>query len=284
MSIWIQTIIGPVTTAILYQLIFGEQLAKLSTGIPGISYATYLIPGLIMMQVMLNAFGNGSSSLIQSKYTGNIIFVLMAPISPFATYLAYLVSSIARGVIVGVAVLIGIGWFGICFPKSIISLLFFLFFGASIAAGLGLIAGIISCKFDQLSGFQSFIIVPLIYLAGIFFNPHNFSGIWQYIAYLNPFLYIVDGFRYGFIAHASANIEFGVVFVFCFAIVINFIGYISGDGRHFDAVVVSDEFVNKSRLERHRLIYDALGERMREEVHALSMKLYTVKEWGKTNG
>ncbi len=225
MSIWIQTIVGPVTTAILYQLIFGSQLSKLPTGIAGVSYATYLIPGLIMMQVLLNSFGNGSSSLIQSKYTGNIIFVLMAPISPFLIYCAYLVSSIVRGIIVGFAVFVGIYWFGGCVPKSITSLLFFLIFGSSIAAGLGLIAGIISEKFDQLSGFQSFIIVPLIYLAGIFFNPHNFSGFWQHVAYLNPFLYIIDGFRYGFIAHSSANIEFGAIFVFCLAIVINYIGY-----------------------------------------------------------
>jgi ABC-2 type transport system permease protein len=136
-----------------------------------------------------------------------------------------LISSIIRGVVVGLAVLIGIGWFGICYPQSFTSLLFFLFFGASITGGLGLIAGILSEKFDQLAGFQSFIMVPLIYLAGIFFNPHNFSGFWQYVAYLNPFLYIVDGFRYGFIAHASANIEFGAGFVFILAIMINFVGY-----------------------------------------------------------
>ena len=225
MSIWIQTIVGPVSTAILYQLIFGEQLSKLPTGIPGVSYSTYLIPGLIMMQVMLNAFVNGSSSLIQSKYTGNIIFVLMAPISPLLIYGADLFSSIFRGVVVGCAVFVGICWFGGCFPKSITSLLFFLIFGASITAGLGLIAGILSEKFDQLAGFQSFVMVPLIYLAGIFFNPHNFTGFWHYVAYLDPFLYIVDGFRYGFIAHASANIEFGAVFVFCLAILINYIGY-----------------------------------------------------------
>lgn len=225
MSIWIQTIFGPVSTAILYQLIFGEQLAKLPTGIPGVSYPTFLIPGLIMMQVMLNAFGNGSSSLIQSKYTGNIIFVLMAPISPFAIYCAYLVSSIIRGVVVGFAVLLGIGWFGVSVPQCIPALLFFLFFGAAITGGLGLIAGILSEKFDQLAGFQSFIMVPLIYLAGIFFNPHNFKGIWLAIAYLNPFLYIVDGFRYGFIAHSSANIVFGIIFVFTLAVIINGIGY-----------------------------------------------------------
>lgn len=225
MSIWIQTVFGPVSTAILYQMIFGHQLSKVPTGIPGVGYASYLIPGLVMMQVLLNAFGNGSSSLIQSKYTGNIIFVLMAPLSPFTIYTAYLISSIIRGVVVGAAVLLGIGWFGVCVPQSLPALFFFLIFGAAITGGLGLIAGIVCDKFDQLAGFQSFIMVPLIYLAGIFFNPHNFTGFWQIIAYLNPILYIVDGFRYGFIAHASANIKFGVVFVFSLAIIINYFGY-----------------------------------------------------------
>lgn len=225
MSIWIQTILGPVTSAILYQLIFGHQLSKLSTGIPGVSYATFLIPGLVMMQILLNAFGNGSSSLIQSKYTGNIIYILMAPISPFAIYFAYLISSIIRGVIVGVAVFIGIAWFGVGLPKVWWAILYFMIIGSSITAGLGLIAGIISDKFDQLSGFQSFIIVPLIYLAGIFFNPYSFSGVWKFIAMLDPFLYIVDGFRYGFIAHANSNIEYATILVLVSAILVNATGY-----------------------------------------------------------
>ncbi|HMT03774.1 MAG TPA: ABC transporter permease, partial [Burkholderiales bacterium] len=219
------TILGPVTSAILYQLIFGEQLSKISTGITGVSYSTFLIPGLVMMQVLLNAFGNGSSSLIQSKYTGNIIYILMAPISPFAIYFAYLISSIIRGVIVGVAVFISIAWFGINMPKMWWAIFYFMIMGASITAGLGLIAGIISDKFDQLSWFQSFVIVPLIYLAGIFFNSYNFEGVWRFIAILDPFLYIVDGFRYGFIAHANSNIEYATISVLFFAILINLIGY-----------------------------------------------------------
>lgn len=226
MSIWIQTIVGPVSTAVLYQLIFGQQLSKLPTGIPGVSYATFLIPGLVMMQIMQNAFGNGSSSLIQSKYSGNIIFVLMAPISPFAVYSAYLIASIIRGIIVGAAVLFSIAWFGICMPQAWWAVFYFLFFGCAITGGLGMIAGIISDKFDQLAGFQSFIMVPLIYLAGVFFNPDTLPGFWHYVAYLNPFLYIVDGFRYGFIAHGNASIEFGAVFVLILAIIVNLIGYL----------------------------------------------------------
>ena len=225
MSIWIQTIVGPVTTAILYQLIFGHQLSLLPTGIAGVNYATFLIPGLVMMQVLQNSFGNGSSSLIQSKYSGSIIFVLMAPISALQVYAAYLIGSIARGIVVGLVVYLSIMWFGDIQIKNWWAVFYFLIFGCAITGGLGMIAGIICDKFDQLAGFQSFIMVPLIYLAGVFFNPVNLTDFWKYVAYLNPFLYIVDGFRYGFIAHSNANIEFGAVFVFGLALLINFIGY-----------------------------------------------------------
>lgn len=225
MSIWIQTIVGPVSTAILYQLIFGHQLSLLPTGIDGVSYAVFLIPGLVMMQVLQNAFGNSSSSLISSKYTGNIIFVLMAPISALQVYLAYLIGGMARGMIVGLAVYLSIMWFGLCEIKAWWAIFYFLFFGCAITAGLGIIAGVLSDKFDQLAGFQSFIMVPLIYLAGVFFNPANLSTFWKFIAYLDPFLYIVDGFRYGFIAHSNSSIEFGAIFVLILAIVINFVGY-----------------------------------------------------------
>ena len=224
-TMWIQTIVGPMSTALLYQLIFGNQLSSVSTGIEGITYAQFLIPGLVMMQLLLNSFGNASSSFIQSKYTGNLIFILMAPISPLSMYMAYLISSIVRGLMVGLAVFISIAWFGGLWPKAWWAIVYFAIFGASITAGLGIIAGILCDKFDQLAGFQSFIIVPLIYLAGIFFNVNNFSGIWLHVASLDPFLYIVDGFRYGFIAHANYNIEIGCVFVMCLTIVINGIGY-----------------------------------------------------------
>jgi ABC-2 type transport system permease protein len=226
MTVWVQTIIGPVVTAVLYQLIFGYQFASLSSGVAGVSYATFLIPGLVMMQILLNSFGNGSSSLIQSKYAGNIIFILMAPISPFQIYSAYLVSSIIRGVFVGLVTILGIGWFGVCMPQVWWAVIYFLIFGAAVTAGLGIIAGILCDKFDQLAGFQSFVMVPLIYLAGIFFSTNHLDGVWRYVAQLDPFLYIIDGFRYGFIAHTDYNVVTGAIFVAVFAVSINSIGYI----------------------------------------------------------
>ena len=224
-TIWVQTILGPLSTALLYQLIFGHQLSGVKTGIPGVDYASYLIPGLVMMQVLLNSFGNGSSSLIQSKYTGNIIFILMAPISASSMYLAYLSASIIRGLMVGLAVFLGIIWFGTLHAQALWAIIYFAIFGAAITGGLGLIAGILCDKFDQLAGFQSFVMVPLIYLSGIFFNIQHFSAIWKSLAMFDPFLYIVDGFRYGFLGQANFNIGFGAAFVFMFALLVNGIGY-----------------------------------------------------------
>lgn len=223
-AIWVQTIVGPLSTALLYQLIFGHQLANISTGLAHINYATFLIPGLVMMQILLNAFGNGSSSLIQSKYTGNIIFLLMAPISATNMYFAYLIASIIRGLMVGVAVLAVIIWFGNMQIAHLWAIIYFAILGAAITGGVGLIAGILADKFDQLAGFQSFIIVPLIYLSGIFFNIHNLSPLWKNIALLDPFLYIVDGFRYGFLDHAGFELWYGVGLVLAFAVLINGIG------------------------------------------------------------
>ncbi len=223
-SIWIQTVLGPLSTALLYQLIFGSQFSSVSTGIAGINYAMFIIPGLVMMQVLLNSFGNGSSSLIQSKYTGNIIFILMAPISSFNMYMAYLLASILRGLLVGTAVLLGIIWFGGFHFEHVWAILYFAILGAAITGGLGLVAGILSEKFDQLAGFQSFFMVPLIYLSGIFFNTANLGPVWRSLAMLDPFLYIVDGFRFGFIGHANFNLQFGVIFVLAFALIINLVG------------------------------------------------------------
>jgi ABC-2 type transport system permease protein len=225
MSIWVQTILGPVSTAILYQLIFGRHFSQVSTGIPGVSYAQFIIPGLIMMQILLNAFGNGSASILQAKYNGSLIFILMAPISPLNIYLGYLVSSIIRGVMVGLAVWLGICWFGITLPHNYWILIYFTLLGSMIAAGTGVVVGTLTTKFDQLAGFQSFVLVPLTYLSGVFFNPFQFTGFWHKVALLDPFLYIVDGFRYAFFTHQSANIWVGIIFVLVLALIINIVGY-----------------------------------------------------------
>jgi ABC-2 type transport system permease protein len=225
-SIWLQTVIGPLSTALLYQLIFGAHFSQVSSGVTGVNYSTFLIPGLIMMQVLLNSFANGSSSLIQSKYTGNLIFILMAPLSKLSMYSAYLISSIVRGIAVGLAVFVVIVWFGEFNALQWWAMVYFATLGAAITGGIGVIAGILCEKFDQLAGFQSFVMVPLIYLSGIFFSVDEFSQPWKYLAMLDPFLYIVNGFRYGYIGQASSSIWLSGILVLLFAIAVNIVGYL----------------------------------------------------------
>lgn len=224
-SIWIQTILGPLVTALLYQLVFGHQLANVHTGIPGINYDTFLIPGLVIMQLLINSFANSSSSLIQSKYTGNIIFILMAPITDLEMYCAYLGGSIIRGLLVGTAIYLGIVWFGEFCLYNIFIVLLFAVLGGSITGGLGIIAGATCRKFDQLSGFQSFIFTPCVYLSGVFFSINNFNPFWRHVAQLDPLIYIVDGFKYGFFGVGQFSIETDILFLFIAAIMINILGY-----------------------------------------------------------
>lgn len=225
-SIWIQTMLGPLVTALLYQLVFGHQLANVHTGVNGLSYASFLIPGLIIMQVLTNSFANSSSSLIQSKYTGNIIFILMSPISNLEMYSAYLLGSIVRGVIIGCVIYLGIGWFGNFNIHNIFIILLFAVLGASFTGAIGIISGAICNKFEQLSGFQSFIFTPCVYLSGVFFSINNFPPFWRNVAKLDPLIYIVDGFKYGFFGVSQIGLAYDISFLISAALLVNVLGFI----------------------------------------------------------
>lgn len=194
-----QTILAPIVSTLLYLLIFSHILESRVQIYPGISYTLFLIPGLIMMAILQNAFANSSSSLIQSKISGNIVFVLLSPLSYFEFFGAYLLASVVRGVLVGLGVYIAVLQLyeiPIQFPLWV---LLFVVLGSMLLGGLGIIAGICSDKFDQLAAFQNFIIVPFTFLSGVFYSVFSLSPIWQKLSHLNPFFYIVDGFRYGFL-------------------------------------------------------------------------------------
>jgi ABC-2 type transport system permease protein len=193
-----QTVAAPVITAILYLVIFGHVLEGRMEVYPGVGYTSFLIPGLVMMSVLQNAFANSSSSLIQSKITGNLVFLLVSPLSHWAWYLAYVGASVVRGLVVGVGVLAVTMWFaplGMAEPGWI---LVFGVFGAAIMGSLGLVAGLWAEKFDQMAAFQNFLIMPMTMLSGVFYSVHSLPGIWQTASHLNPFFYMIDGFRRGF--------------------------------------------------------------------------------------
>ncbi|MDR7009073.1 ABC transporter permease [Paraburkholderia strydomiana] len=200
-----QTVLAPIITALLYLTIFGHALRDHVQVYPGVEYTSFLIPGLVMMSVLQNAFANSSSSLIQSKITGNLVFVLLPPLSHYEVFGAYVLAAVARGLAVGFGVFIVTIWF---VPISFVAPLYIILFaicGAAILGTLGLIAGIWAEKFDQLAAFQNFLIMPLTFLSGVFYSTHTLPPVWREVSRLNPFFYMIDGFRYGFFGMSDIN-------------------------------------------------------------------------------
>ena len=193
-----QTVLSPVLTSLLYLLIFSHVLEQHVEVYPGVRYTAFLIPGLVIMSVLQNAFANSSSSLIQSKITGNIVFVLLAPIAYGEFFAAYVLASVLRGIVVGAGVYLAALGFAqppLLHPLWIAA---FAVIGSAMLGTMGIIAGIWAEKFDQLAGFQNFIIVPLTFLSGVFYSIHSLPEFWQVLSHFNPFFYMIDGFRYGF--------------------------------------------------------------------------------------
>ncbi len=200
-----QTVAAPVLSALLYLLIFSHALTGRIEVYPGVGYASFLVPGLVMMSLLQNAFANSSSSLIQSKVTGNLVFVLLAPLSPWAMYGGYVLSAMVRGLVVGLGVLLVTTMFiGLSLAHPLWALVFAIL-GAGILGTFGLLAGIWAEKFDQIAAFQNFLIMPLTFLSGVFYSVHSLPPFWQAASHLNPFFYMVDGFRYGFFGQADVD-------------------------------------------------------------------------------
>jgi ABC-2 type transport system permease protein len=193
-----QTVAAPVLTAVLYLLIFGHVLEDHVKVFDKVGYTSFLIPGLVMMSVLQNAFANSSSSLIQSKITGNLVFLLVAPLSHWAWFVAYVGASVVRGVVVGAGVLGVTMWFAPLHLTQVLWVLVFTLAGATMMGALGLIAGLWAEKFDQIAAFQNFIIMPMTFLSGVFYSVGSLPPFWQTASHLNPFFYMIDGFRHGF--------------------------------------------------------------------------------------
>ena len=200
-----QTVAAPVLTAVMYLLIFGHVLEDHVQALPGVGYTSFLIPGLVMMSVLQNAFANSSSSLIQSKITGNVVFLLVTPLSHWAWFVAYVGASIVRGLVVGTGVMLVTVWFAplrLAEPGWVIV---FAALGAGMMGSLGLIAGLWAEKFDQLAAFQNFVIMPMTFLSGVFYSVRSLPPTWQAVSHLNPFFYMIDGFRRGFFGVSDAS-------------------------------------------------------------------------------
>lgn len=214
-----QTVAAPVLTALLYLLIFSHVLDS-QVQVNGVRYTAFLIPGLVMMSVLQNAFANSSSSLIQSKVTGNIVFVLLPPISHAEFFAAYMIAAVMRGMMVGFGVLAVTGWFASLSVAAPLWILIFALVGGGLMGSLGIVAGIWAEKFDQLAGFQNFLIMPLTMLSGVFYSIHSLPWFWQRVSHFNPFFYLIDGFRYGFFGVSDVAPELSLaVALSCFCAV-----------------------------------------------------------------
>jgi ABC-2 type transport system permease protein len=208
-----QTVAAPVLTAVLYLLIFGHVLEDRVQVYRGVSYTAFLIPGLVMMSVLQNAFANSSSSLVQSKIMGNLVFLLLTPLSHWNWFLAYTLSAMVRGLAVGLGVLLATSLF--VWQSSVLHVsllpayplwaLVFAACGAAMLGCLGLIAGLWADKFDQMAAFQNFVIMPMTFLSGVFYSIHSLPSFWQSVSHLNPFFYMIDGFRYGFFGQSDVS-------------------------------------------------------------------------------
>jgi ABC-2 type transport system permease protein len=216
-----QTVAAPVLTAVLYLMIFGHVLEGRLVVYDKLSYTAFLIPGLVMMSILQNAFANTSSSLIQSKITGNLVFILLAPLTHLEFYSAYVLAAVFRGIVVGLGVLIITLFFDVPSMQYPLWILLFAFLGAAILGGLGLIAGIWADKFDQLAAFQNFLIMPATMLSGVFYSIHSLPTIWQVISHFNPFFYMIDGFRYGFFGVSDVSPWMSLAVVLGFFLIVS---------------------------------------------------------------
>jgi len=200
-----QTIAAPVVTSMLYLLIFGHVLQGRVQMLEGVDYTAFLIPGLVMMSVLQNAFANSSSSLIQSKITGNLVFILLPPLSHWEIVSAYVSASIVRGLAVGLGVFIVTAWFAHLSFVAPLWIVVFAILGAAILGTMGVIAGIWAEKFDQLAAFQNFLIMPATFLAGVFYSVKKLPPFWLVVSHFNPFFYMIDGFRFGFFGQSDVS-------------------------------------------------------------------------------
>ncbi|MFA5591917.1 MAG: ABC transporter permease [Micavibrio sp.] len=210
-NVYTQTILAPVVTTLLYYAVFALAFGGLARMIGDISYMTFLAPGLIMMTMVQNAFANTSSSIVISKVQGNIVDVLMPPLSAGEIFTGYLAGGILRGMMVGFVVMVAV-WAVVGLEiHALWAVVAYALLGTAMLSALGLAAGIWSEKFDHIAAVTNFVVMPLTFLSGTFYSAEQLPGIWNKLVHYNPFFYMIDGFRYGFTGHADGNLMAGFI-------------------------------------------------------------------------
>jgi ABC-2 type transport system permease protein len=212
-TVWTQTLLAPLITAGLFLTIFTLAIGPNRGDVMGVPFIHFLAPGILTMTVIQNAFTNTSSSLLVSKIQGNIVDTLMPPLSPLELVLGYMAGALARGLVVAVAIWLGMALtvgLGLAHP---VYALIFVTLGALMLGGLGVIAGIVSQKFDQMAAITNFIITPLAFLSGTFYSVDGLPAWFRALTHFNPVFYLIDGVRYGIIGRSDSSPVLGLVIV-----------------------------------------------------------------------
>lgn len=210
LNVYTQTIIAPIITTLLFYTVFALAFGGIQRNVGDVSFMEFLAPGLIIMTMVQNAFANTSSSIVISKVQGNIVDVLMPPLSALELYIGFVTGAVLRGLLVGVVTIVVVQFFVPLSFHSPALIFVYAFLGTVMMGGLGTAAGIWSEKFDHMAAFTNFIITPLTFLSGTFYSINQLPEVWRVIATYNPFFYMIDGFRYGFIGQADGNIMVGI--------------------------------------------------------------------------
>lgn len=211
MNVYTQTVVAPVVTTLLFYAVFALAFGGVARTIGDIPYLVFLAPGLVMMTMVQNAFANTSSSMVIAKVQGNIVDILMPPLSPTEMFMGYIIGGVCRGLVVGAVVLTVVSVFVGISIHSVAHILIYAVLGNMMLASIGLASGIWSQKFDHIAAVTNFLVTPLTFLSGTFYSIQQLPEIWHAIALYNPFFYMIDGFRYGFIGHADGDVSIGII-------------------------------------------------------------------------
>ena len=210
-SVYLQTVIAPIITSLLFFCIFSLAFGGGGREVSGISYLEFLAPGLIMMTMVQNAFANTSSSIIIAKIQGNIVDILMPPLSPTEIFVGYICGGILRGLLIGFLSCVALSFFVPLHIENLMIIIAFSILGTTLLASLGVIGGMWAEKFDHIAAITNFVVTPLTFLSGTFYSIQQLPDMWKALAYYNPFFYMIDGFRAGFIGFGETNIMIGLV-------------------------------------------------------------------------
>ncbi|MDC3186809.1 ABC transporter permease [Pelagibacteraceae bacterium] len=225
LKVGIQTVIGPAISSLLFLAVFSLALGRSVNSINGIDLPYFIAPGLIMMTMLQNSFANSASSIGQSKFQGNIVDILMAPLNNVELAFGFIIGSVCRGVVCGIVTTLGVMIFVPLHVHSYMALLFFTLMGCTMMGTLGTIVGIWADKWDQQQGITNFIVLPLTFLSGTFYSISRLPEFWQTVSSFNPFFYNIDGFRYAFTGISDGSLIQGSIFLIIINIILILICY-----------------------------------------------------------